>query len=236
MNPEIHLNNHELLKKDTDALNRSSEGDNSDLILALKECYTASFFWTRFFGKAAQNKKLVTELEQFLSTLTALLMTKFVPNFWFPQNPRRASGHRSLQFLGESGGLDPVFVKAAKLAGSFELSAHSPNQHLIMFVNPGDVKIRNADSLQTVTLPLQHPPDDFIKRLNGRIQQLSDLKLLNSNHVPPPHYPSSEEDNSPTSSVATSRSCSRNDDEVPADNAVSIFHAFTFAPPFQPRQ
>jgi len=204
---------------------------------ALKECYTAAFFWTRFFGKSAQHKKLLTELEHFLATLTAILIVKFVPTFWYPSNPKRGSGHRSLQYLGDTGRIDPMIQEAARLSGSFELVAHSPDQNLIMFINPGDVKVRSADSFQTVPLPLQEPPPDFMPRLANRIQVLN--RLRKGDEAVDMLF-------SPASSTQSSRFSSRNEDDCPpqppptssdtssANNAITPLVRSLAAPVFQP--
>jgi len=201
---------------------------------ALKECYTAAFFWTRFFGKRAQNKKLLTELEHFLATLTAVLIVKFVPNFWYPSQPKRGSGHRSLQYLGDTRVIDPIIQEAARLSGSFELVAHSPDQNLIMFINPGDVKVRSVDSLQTVPLPLQEPPPDFLARLSNRIQVLNGVRKADE---------AVDMLFSPASSTQSSRFSSRNEDDyLPAppgssdlaNNALAPLVRSLAAPVFQP--
>jgi len=200
----------------------------------LKECYTSAFFWTRFFGKSAQHKKQLTELEHFLATLTAVLLMKLVPTVWFPSNPKRGSGHRSLQYLGSAntnGRIDPIIQEAARLSGSFELVAHSPDQNLIMFINPGDVKVRSAESLQTVSLPLQEPPLDFLSRLSNRLEVLH--RVRKGDEAVDLLF-------SPASSTQSSRFSSRNDDETlitPPPDSITTTTPLRYsvaAPVFQP--
>jgi len=88
----------------------------------------------------------------FLERLYAMLHTRCT-NAWYPDEPLRGSGYRSLSFDAMA---DPMLVRSGLEAGisAIELSdrlAHT--RGTVMFINPGEVRVRTPSNTRVLCGP-----------------------------------------------------------------------------------
>ena len=85
-----------------------------------------------------KNEKTVARFE---TALCSILEARYTGH-WYPTRPLRGSGFRSISFENR---IDPVLDEAGRQAGLSHVERHLESSRFhIMFINPGQVKLRNA--------------------------------------------------------------------------------------------
>jgi len=108
-------------------------------------------------------------LEAFRSAVFDLICERF-QGHWHPDQKLRASAYRSISYDNR---LDPLLVQAAKLAAIKEMTRRLKDvRHHIMYVNPGEVKIKNT-CLWTSTAETIWSRQDGSSRNQNRNQNAS---------------------------------------------------------------
>lgn len=78
------------------------------------------------------------KLDVFVATLTDVLKDRY-ENYWFPENPERASAYRCIRINNQS--IDPVVVESLKRA-KIDVVETLMSTELTIWVDPGEVYVR----------------------------------------------------------------------------------------------
>eukprot|EP00455_Lapot_gusevi_P053066 TRINITY_DN81_c0_g2_i5.p1 TRINITY_DN81_c0_g2~~TRINITY_DN81_c0_g2_i5.p1 ORF type:complete len:217 (+),score=24.14 TRINITY_DN81_c0_g2_i5:123-773(+) len=103
----------------------------------IEEVEAASDWWCNQLRRSVQSNELV---EAFRRSLTDLILRRF-QGHWYEDNIQRGSGFRSICFDNK---MDPLISRAAESVGIQKIETLlNHTRHLMMFVNPGEVKLMN---------------------------------------------------------------------------------------------
>jgi hypothetical protein len=83
--------------------------------------------------------------EKFQQQLIKLLQQKY-DGHWHPKDRGRGSGFRTLSYDHR---IDPILLQASEAAGIKNIERLLENSRFIMFVNPGEVKVKNVSNADT---------------------------------------------------------------------------------------
>jgi hypothetical protein len=83
--------------------------------------------------------------EKFQQQLIKLLLQRY-DGHWHPKDRSRGSGYRTLSYDHR---IDPILVQASEAAGIKNIERLLENTRYIMFVNPGEVKLKNVSNPDT---------------------------------------------------------------------------------------
>jgi len=78
--------------------------------------------------------------EEFVKQLIKLLTARYT-NHWYPEDRRRGSGFRAVSYDQK---IDAVILQAADNAGIKNIERLLETSRYIMFINPGEVKVKNV--------------------------------------------------------------------------------------------
>jgi hypothetical protein len=74
--------------------------------------------------------------------LIKLLVQRYTGH-WYPEDRRRGSGYRTISYDQK---IDPILVQAAESAGLKHIERLLETTRYIMFINPGEVKVKNVQN------------------------------------------------------------------------------------------
>jgi len=134
----------------------------------IEETLHAAHWWVQRISSYEINVEAPSWQTHFEKVMTELLRAKY-HSHWYPNKPSRGSGYRA---ISNEYSLDPILDKAAQ-AVSHSLHKYlaqmvlmSEDRWLVMFVNPGNVVVRNKRNSDT--LIYDHHSHIFNKSLRKR--------------------------------------------------------------------
>ena len=124
------------------------------------------------------------------------MLSEHYRGHWHPDEPHRGCAHRSLQYMPNTGGIDPLLIKAAEAAGVRDAAffrGHNSEPDFVMWVNPGEVKLQRGRTQSHIWSDGVEPNNPYQKlRLKCEVTRLNveyaePVPVRRAAALPPPH-------------------------------------------------